>query len=201
MVKRGAARGGGAPGRRGARVRGTRPLHLQEIPLLSSPSVWPLLEADARRLQGLFRPRRAHPLARSGRPHDFYVLECSDWANVSRSRRGTRSSSSASSAPGRAPSRSRSRAGASRRGSPPLAAVRRELREETGYAARLMEAHRRRPPEPRDPGQPLLDVPRARLPRRRRPHAGRGRRPRRRARSAPPHPGPHPAAGASRTHS
>jgi 8-oxo-dGTP pyrophosphatase MutT (NUDIX family) len=73
---------------------------------------------------------------RSGKPHDFFVLECADWANVvaltpdddvvlvRQFRAGTRSITLE--IPG----------GSVEKGESPFAAVRRELREETGYAAR-----------------------------------------------------------------
>ncbi len=73
---------------------------------------------------------------RSGRPHDFFVLECSDWANVialtphddvvlvRQFRAGTRSITLE--IPG----------GSVEEGESAREAVRRELREETGYAAR-----------------------------------------------------------------
>jgi 8-oxo-dGTP pyrophosphatase MutT (NUDIX family) len=101
------------------------------------PSVWPLLD---RRTLGDFKvfsvrgERTRSP--RSGRPHDFYVLECPDWANVvaltdsdevvlvRQFRAGTRSVTLE--IPG----------GSVEKGESALGAVRRELREETGYAAR-----------------------------------------------------------------
>ena len=99
--------------------------------------MWPLLSS---RVLGDFRvftvrgERTRSP--RSGLPHDFYVLECPDWANVvaltpknevvlvRQFRAGTRSITLE--IPG----------GSVEKGESPLAAVRRELREETGYAAR-----------------------------------------------------------------
>jgi ADP-ribose pyrophosphatase len=103
----------------------------------SSPSIWPLLD---RRTLGDFRvfsvrgERTRSP--RSGRPHDFYVLECPDWANVvaltgedevvlvRQFRAGTRSITLE--IPG----------GSVEKGESAASAIRRELREETGYAAR-----------------------------------------------------------------
>jgi 8-oxo-dGTP pyrophosphatase MutT (NUDIX family) len=105
--------------------------------LRTSPSVWPIL---ASRTLGDFKvfsvrgERTRSP--RSGKPHDFYVLTCPDWANVvaltdanevvlvRQFRAGTRSITLE--IPG----------GSVERGESSSTAIRRELREETGYAAR-----------------------------------------------------------------
>ena len=65
----------------------------------------------------------------------------------------------------------------------PLAAAQRELREETGYVSERLDRARLGQPEPRDPGEPLLHVPRARLPEGRRAVARRDGGPPRRDRS------------------
>jgi 8-oxo-dGTP pyrophosphatase MutT (NUDIX family) len=104
---------------------------------LSSPSVWPLLSSRTLGDFKVFSVRGERTRSpRSGKPHDFYVLECSDWANVvaltdanevvlvRQFRAGTRSITLE--IPG----------GSVEKGESPGAAVRRELREETGYAAR-----------------------------------------------------------------
>lgn len=101
------------------------------------PSVWPLVSSRERGDYRVFKVRQdVTRSARSGRLHDFFVLECADWANVialtdsndvvlvRQFRAGTRSITLE--IPG----------GSVEKGESPLAAVRRELREETGYAAR-----------------------------------------------------------------
>src|SRR5512141_240755 len=143
MVKRGGApRSGGA--RRAGAGRRTRPEHPPSSPSKrifgasrTSPSVWPLLESRTLGDYKVFSVRGERTRSpRSGRPHDFYVLECSDWANVialtpdddvvlvRQFRAGTRSVTLE--IPG----------GSVGKGESPLGAVRRELREETGHAAR-----------------------------------------------------------------
>ncbi len=101
------------------------------------PTVWPLVSSRERGDFRVFKIRQdVTRSARTGRPHVFTVLECSDWANVvaltprndvvlvRQFRAGTRSITLE--IPG----------GSVEKEESPAAAVRRELREETGYAAR-----------------------------------------------------------------
>jgi 8-oxo-dGTP pyrophosphatase MutT (NUDIX family) len=101
------------------------------------PSVWPLVSSRERGDYRVFKVREdVTRSARTGRRHDFFVLECSDWANVialtsdddvvlvRQFRAGTRSITLE--IPG----------GSVEPGESAARAVRRELREETGYAAR-----------------------------------------------------------------
>ena len=101
------------------------------------PTVWPLLSSRALGDFKVFSVRGDRTRSpRSGKPHDFFVIECSDWANVialtdSREvvlvrqfRAGTRSITLE--IPG----------GSVEPGESAARAVRRELREETGYASR-----------------------------------------------------------------
>jgi 8-oxo-dGTP pyrophosphatase MutT (NUDIX family) len=103
----------------------------------AGPSVWPVVSSRRRGAYRVFSVREDTTLSpRSHRTHDFYVLECPDWANVvaltprnevvlvRQFRAGTRSLTLE--IPG----------GSVEKGESPGAAVRRELREETGYAAR-----------------------------------------------------------------
>lgn len=102
-----------------------------------SPSVWPLLESRTLGDFKVFSVRGDRTLSpRTGRDHPFYVLTCPDWANVvaltpryevvlvRQFRAGTRSITLE--IPG----------GSVEEGESAAAAVRRELREETGYVAR-----------------------------------------------------------------
>src|SRR5215471_3326477 len=105
----------------------------------AGPSVWPLVSSRRRGDYHVFTVREDQTVSpRSHRTHDFYVLECPNWANVvaltpgnevvlvRQFRAGTRSVTLE--IPG----------GSVERGESPQAAVRRELREETGYAARRL---------------------------------------------------------------
>jgi len=103
----------------------------------AGPTVWPLVASARRGDYRVFTVREDTTMSpRTHRPHDFYVLECPDWANVvaltpknevvlvRQFRAGTRSITLE--IPG----------GSVEKGESALRAVRRELREETGYAAR-----------------------------------------------------------------
>lgn len=132
MVKRGVGSGGA---RRRAAAQLSSPS--KKVSLRTSPSVWPLLSSRELGDYKVFTVRGDRTRSpRSGRPHRFYVLECPDWANVvaltpdrdvvlvRQFRAGTRSITLE--IPG----------GSVEKGESPLRAVRRELREETGYSAR-----------------------------------------------------------------
>jgi 8-oxo-dGTP pyrophosphatase MutT (NUDIX family) len=100
--------------------------------------VWPLVSREAVGSFKVFSVRRETSVSpRTGKPHPFYVLDCPDWVNVialtSREevvlvrqfRAGTRSVTLE--IPG---------GGVETRDGSALVAARRELREETGHAAR-----------------------------------------------------------------
>jgi ADP-ribose pyrophosphatase len=100
--------------------------------------VWPLASREALGTFKVFSVRRESSVSpRTGRPHPFYVLDCPDWVNVialtdrnyvvlvRQFRAGTRSVTLE--IPG---------GGVEAHDASVLAAGRRELREETGHAAR-----------------------------------------------------------------
>ncbi|MCM3876227.1 MAG: NUDIX hydrolase [Thermoanaerobaculia bacterium] len=100
--------------------------------------VWPLVSRETLGTFKIFSVRRESLLSpRTGRPHPFYVLECPDWVNVipltdrnevvlvRQFRAGTRAVTLE--IPG---------GGVEAHDGSALAAIRRELREETGHAAR-----------------------------------------------------------------
>ncbi len=104
---------------------------------MTRPSVWPLVSSRRRGDFHVFTVREDRTRSpRSRKNHDFYVLECPDWANVvaltpendvvlvRQFRAGTRSITLE--IPG----------GSVEKGESAARAIRRELREETGYAAR-----------------------------------------------------------------
>ena len=100
--------------------------------------VWPLLSSEALGSFKVFSVRRESFVSpRTGKPHPFYVLDCPDWVNVialtdrdevilvRQFRAGTRSVTLE--IPG---------GGVEAQDGSALVAARRELREETGHAAR-----------------------------------------------------------------
>jgi ADP-ribose pyrophosphatase len=105
---------------------------------LLPPNVWPILSSKKLGSFKVFSVRLDTSLSpRTGRPHPFYVLDCPDWVNVialtarndvvlvRQFRAGTRSITLE--IPG---------GGVETRDRSALAAARRELREETGHAAK-----------------------------------------------------------------
>jgi 8-oxo-dGTP pyrophosphatase MutT (NUDIX family) len=109
-----------------------------KIPLRTHPSIWPFVSREALGAFKVFSVRRESFLSpRTGLPHPFYVLDCPDWVNVvaltdrnevvlvRQFRAGTHSVTLE--IPG---------GGVEKRDGSALVAARRELREETGHAAR-----------------------------------------------------------------
>ena len=107
---------------------------------MTRPTVWPLLSSRVLGDYRVFTVRGERTRSpRSGLPHDFFVLDCPDWANVvaltprnevvlvRQFRAGTRSITLE--IPG----------GSVEKGESAARAARRELREETGYSARAWE--------------------------------------------------------------